>query len=83
MDTIDRLSAPFTRRLRHPDRAPLHRLVATGRSVFTGISRTLLLWQDRARQRAHLASLDHRMLRDIGLSRADVAGEASKPFWRA
>ena len=71
MDTIDRLSAPS------------HRPVATGRRVFTVIGRTLVLWQDRARQRAHLASLDHRMLRDIGLSRADVAGEASKPFWRA
>ena len=66
MDTIDRLSAPFT-----------------DRTVFTAIGRTLLLWQDRARQRAHLASLDDRMLRDIGLSRADVTGEASKPFWRA
>ena len=63
----------------------IDRLLApfTGRSVFTVIGRTLVLWQDRARQRAHLASLDHRMLRDIGLSRADVAGEASKPFWRA
>lgn len=71
MDTIDRLPAP------------LHRPAATGRSVFTVIGRTLVLWQDRARQRAHLASLDHRMLRDIGLSRADAAGEASKPFWRA
>ena len=71
MDTIDRLPAP------------LHRPAATGRSVFTVIGRTLVLWQDRARQRAHLASLDHRMLRDIGLSPADVAGEASKPIWRA
>lgn len=63
----------------------IHRLLApfTGRSVFTVIGRTLVLWQDRARQRAHLASLDHRMLRDIGLSPAEVAGEASKPFWRA
>ncbi len=83
MGTIDRLWAPFTGRPGHPEAAPLHRLVATGRTVFTGIGRTLVLWRDRARQRAHLASLDHRMRRDIGVSRADVAGEASKPFWRA
>jgi len=42
----------------------------------------LLTWQERARQRRHLRSLDDHMLRDIGLSRADVEGEAGKPFWR-
>ncbi len=83
MDTINRLSAPFTGRARHPDGAPLHRLLAIGRTVFIVIGRTLPLWRDRARQRAHLASLDDRMLRDIGLSRVEVAREASKPFWRA
>ncbi len=83
MDTINRLSAPFTGRPRRLDGTPLRRLVATGRTVFSVTGRTLVLWQDRARQRAHLASLDHRMLRDIGLSRADVVREASKPFWRA
>jgi uncharacterized protein YjiS (DUF1127 family) len=43
----------------------------------------LLLWQGRARQRAHLAALDDRLLRDIGLTRADVERELLKPFWRA
>ncbi|MEE8188262.1 MAG: DUF1127 domain-containing protein [Kiloniellales bacterium] len=43
---------------------------------------TLLIWQERAAQRTHLASLDDRMLRDMGLSHADVDIEASKPFWR-
>ncbi len=83
MDTIDRLSAPFTGRPRRLDGTPLHRFVATGRTVLTAIGRTLVLWRDRARQRAHLASLDHRMIRDIGLGRVEVAREASKPFWRA
>ena len=49
----------------------------------TAIGQTLVLWQDRARQRAHLASLDDRILRDIGIGRVEVAREASKPFWRA
>ncbi len=44
---------------------------------------TLLVWQDRATQRHHLASLSDRRLRDMGLSRADVGGEVAKPFWRA
>ncbi len=43
---------------------------------------TLLLWQGRAAGRAHLARLDERQLRDIGLSRADVEREAAIPFWR-
>jgi uncharacterized protein YjiS (DUF1127 family) len=42
----------------------------------------LLTWHERARQRRHLRSLGDYMLRDIGLSRADVEGEAGKPFWR-
>ena len=39
-------------------------------------------WRDRSRQRRALHRLDDRMLRDIGLSRADVEYEASKPFCR-
>ena len=42
----------------------------------------LLIWQQRARDRRQLEALNDRMLRDIGLTRADVFAEASKPFWR-
>ena len=41
----------------------------------------LLRWQERARQRHLLMAMDERMLKDIGLSRADATREASKPFW--
>jgi uncharacterized protein YjiS (DUF1127 family) len=41
----------------------------------------LAQWQERARQRRHLQVLDDRLLRDIGLSRADVESESSKRFW--
>jgi uncharacterized protein YjiS (DUF1127 family) len=44
---------------------------------------TVLDWQDRARQRRHLGEMDDHLLRDIGLSRADLEYESSKPFWRA
>jgi uncharacterized protein YjiS (DUF1127 family) len=37
---------------------------------------------ERARQRRQLAELDDYMLRDIGLTRADVASEISKSFWQ-
>ena len=42
----------------------------------------LLEWQDRASQRRHLALLEGYILKDLGLSRADVARETDKPFWR-
>jgi uncharacterized protein YjiS (DUF1127 family) len=40
-------------------------------------------WRERTRQRYTLARLDDRLLRDMGLTRADVDQEVSKPFWQA
>lgn len=42
----------------------------------------VLAWQDRIRDRNRLASMDERLLSDIGLSRADIDREISKPFWQ-
>jgi uncharacterized protein YjiS (DUF1127 family) len=39
-------------------------------------------WIERVRQRRALAALDDRMLRDIGVTRAEAARETEKPFWR-
>lgn len=39
-------------------------------------------WQDRARQRRQLARLDARLLRDIGLTPADVDTECRKLPWQ-
>ena len=44
---------------------------------------TLLVWQRRADERGRLASLDTRLLRDMGISEAAAAREAAIPFWRA
>lgn len=51
--------------------------------IFAKAFGALLTWQARQLQRAHLAELDDRLLRDMGLTRSDVAREAAKPFWRA
>ena len=40
-------------------------------------------WRQRSRERAQLAELDDRMLRDIGLTHGDAEFLANKPFWRA
>lgn len=47
------------------------------------VVQAVLGWQARARERRHLATLDDRLLKDMGLSRADVNREVDKPFWRS
>lgn len=39
-------------------------------------------WYARASERHMLAAMDERSLRDIGLTRGDIAAECHKPFWR-
>jgi uncharacterized protein YjiS (DUF1127 family) len=36
----------------------------------------------RRRQRQALTELDARLLKDVGISRAQVAAECSKPLWK-
>ncbi len=43
---------------------------------------TLLTWQRRADERGRLATLDARLLSDMGISEAEAAREAAIPFWR-
>jgi uncharacterized protein YjiS (DUF1127 family) len=68
-------------------RATLSGLTATRRPLLASrVDRAidlLLTWHQRSRERRQLRSLSNHMLHDIGLSRADVEGEATKPFWRA
>lgn len=42
----------------------------------------LRTWQQRHRTRRDLLNLNDRLLRDIGISRAEAEREASKPFWQ-
>ena len=50
-------------------------------AFFAGVLNRLAEWQERAEQRAHLAGLDDRMLKDIRVSAGDAAHLAAKPFW--
>ena len=73
MGRIGRDAPPRLRRraVRRPLRKALDRIGATLRA-----------WRQRGRERAELARLDDRMLRDIGVPRCDVWREINKPFWR-
>ena len=43
----------------------------------------LLRWHELAQQRRRLLSLDDRMLKDIGITRAEAMREGTRPFWDA
>ncbi len=43
---------------------------------------TLAIWGSRSRERQQLSELSDRMLKDIGLTRAQVAVEVGKYFWQ-
>ena len=43
---------------------------------------TLRQWRRRAHERRELAGLSEATLHDIGVSRAEAAYLASKPFWK-
>jgi uncharacterized protein YjiS (DUF1127 family) len=62
--------------LHYTSRAPLA-------GTFSAFSQILATWRRRAKERQEIANLDHRTLRDLGLSASEVQFEANKPFWRA
>ena len=50
--------------------------------TFTAFNQIFRTWRQRAHERQELAKLDHRTLRDLGLSEGSARFEANKPFWR-
>ncbi len=70
IQNIEAVTAPD-----HQGRTPL--------SIASRLLDRLYIWQARIDGRRELAHLDERMLKDAGMSRADVLLESSKPFWRA
>jgi uncharacterized protein YjiS (DUF1127 family) len=74
-----------SRPLSRPPVPGLHELTRLGAgltSALPALFETLVAWQERASQRHHLASMEDRLLQDMGISRADAEHESSKPFWR-
>ncbi|MCY4311751.1 MAG: DUF1127 domain-containing protein [Rhodospirillaceae bacterium] len=48
---------------------------------FTAILEAIPEWRQRGEERRQLLELDERLLKDIGVSRAEAMEEARKPFW--
>ena len=62
---------------------PAHRQSGSVGRFFTLLLTKLVDWQERADQRHHLAGMDERMRKDIGINHADALRESDKPFWKA
>lgn len=65
-----------------PRPAPYAQFIAQLAGLAHRVSGTVETWRARAEQRRALRNLGDRLLKDIGLSRADVRAEACRPFWR-
>lgn len=67
--------------LRLPDLAARRRSAAL-RAALRRFLRWCVLCHARAAQRRHLAELDERMLKDVGLTPGQARHECAKPCWR-
>jgi len=43
---------------------------------------TLRVWRRRLRERDQLSRMDERLLKDIGITRAEALRLSDKPFWK-
>lgn len=68
------------RAFRPADHAARFRAVLVG--VLVRLVERAISWDERARDRRLLASLDDRMLRDIGIDRGAVENAGTTWFWR-
>lgn len=51
--------------------------------TFWRLTNLITIWRRRARDRADLARMADRDIRDAGLDRSQIVFEINKPFWRA
>ena len=65
--------------LHYSSKTPLAGTFTAFNQIF---ARTFGTWRRRTQERRELANLDHRTIRDLGLSPSEIQFEANKPFWR-
>jgi uncharacterized protein YjiS (DUF1127 family) len=69
--------------LPHPIAAPSEFRFGSLPSLAAAMLAWAISCRERAAQRRQLARLDDRLLRDIGLTRTEVAAECGRWFWLA
>jgi len=52
------------------------------RFALTAALERVLIWHQRSVARHRLRGLNDHMLKDIGISRAEIEAECRKPFWK-
>ena len=62
--------------------ATLYGMVQRIEAAAIKVPKTLAIWVSRTEERRQLAELNDHMLKDIGLTRAEVAVEINKYFWQ-
>jgi uncharacterized protein YjiS (DUF1127 family) len=56
--------------------------ITAGVTFLARIATRIARWQENARQRRALQRLAPSLMKDIGVSEADIWQETMKPFWR-
>lgn len=80
MKSVDFADYPVTG-LSHLQQQMTFRRINKLRMTLIRFAERVYHWHTLARERYALMSLSDAMLKDIGISRADAEGEASRPFW--
>jgi uncharacterized protein YjiS (DUF1127 family) len=75
-------STPFLERRRAVVRARNRTAIDELSDAAQWVSSTLRQWRRRSREREQISRMDERMLKDIGITRAEALRLSSKPFWR-
>jgi uncharacterized protein YjiS (DUF1127 family) len=65
-----------------PSRRNIRQTIAAAWASLGRLAELISTWRQRSAERRHLHGLNEYMLKDLGISRADVDRETSKRYWQ-